>query len=166
MASLAQNPDGSITSAGAINKGIFERCKSNLLLWFEQYASTKYGMFPEIDNILDRFKSDLLATELGGGSVQNTTYTVTITEPGAEPVTVSLEWTADAPKVAGMYALELNRGKDRIWLEVVPDEDDDDTLCVDVGGPTPEPLSLYDGDLIMCGGRRWLGPLPMPPSGE
>jgi len=89
------------------------------------------------------------------------TYTITITEPGAQPVAVSLEWITEAPKVAGLYfakvAEETFPGAKSGGVEIVEVYESSlrDFLMVLVM------RSDFGAQLFEF--TRWLGPLPMPP---
>ncbi len=80
------------------------------------------------------------------------TYTVTITQPGAEPVSVSLEWTTEAPKAVGLYFAE--RRSDGVISPVELDGDGD--------------VFFTGNDCMYSAHRfsRWLGPIPLAPKGE
>lgn len=75
------------------------------------------------------------------------TYVVTITDPGAEPVSISLEWTTEAPTEPGWYWAEC----EGVTKLVAPDGGDG----VEVVG---ESGKFYVGYF-----SRWLGPIPVPP---
>jgi len=87
------------------------------------------------------------------------TYTITITNPGAELVTVSLEWTTDAPTVAGLYFVDFGS----FMLHVDVEENENTGHFFWTGGGTYGENTNYVADQSDC---RWLGPLPMPPGGE
>lgn len=82
------------------------------------------------------------------------TYAITITEPGTEPVTVSLEWSTEAPKVAGLYFADLNEVRD--GYTIVEYYYDDQAGAFETGSTDP----INNRDIT-----RWLGPIPMPPNG-
>lgn len=72
------------------------------------------------------------------------TYTITITEPCAEPVSVSLEWTTDAPKVDGLYFVECQYRKANKFV---------------VFGDRHSVVPFREGVHAL----RWLGPIPLAP---
>jgi len=92
------------------------------------------------------------------------TYTVTITEPGAEPVTVSLEWTTEAPKVPGWYWAMCSRKNSKLApsAQLV-------TLTISVLGERLVSIYGETVNIEIAPKHRdrtfvgWLGPLPMPP---
>lgn len=82
------------------------------------------------------------------------TYTITITEPGAEPVSVSLEWNTEAPTAEGYYIVDgeiVRVGQDWGGLSV---------FTTSAGRANEEPLSV---NAVEWFGYRWLGPIPLPP---
>lgn len=126
------------------------------------------------------------------------TYTIAVTNPGAEPVeridyidfsqaldsalrlpvsdgsgilkimqvcaeflsasgraeTVSLEWTAEAPKTAGLYRAKQEHVGD-FWVEVFFTHD------------VVEAYGMHAGHIVELDWfSRWLGPFPIPPGGE
>lgn len=85
------------------------------------------------------------------------TYAITITEPGTEPVTVSLEWTTDAPLECGVYYAEMKSdawpGPDTVGIFPV-------IVCPVGFVLVPD----YDERFVMDDFTRWLGPIPMPPN--
>lgn len=88
------------------------------------------------------------------------TYAITITEPGAEPVSVSLEWTAEAPTVDGSYFVEVNREVCAVvdWLI----NDGTGKAYIDwlvTGYEFDPPFKPQDV-------TRWLGPIPLASKGE
>jgi len=85
------------------------------------------------------------------------TYTITITEPGAEPVIVSLEWTKEAPKEDGFYQVELSDGFiDFVSISIFRD-------CINIcrANGAYDEAAHYDAAEI----SRWLGPIPLAPGG-
>lgn len=84
------------------------------------------------------------------------TYTIAITEPGAEPVTVSLEWTAEAPKVAGLYFVETPFEVSEVRIHPGFQTGDAPVIINSDGWARP---------VNKISNARWLGPIPMPPKG-
>lgn len=75
------------------------------------------------------------------------TYAITIAEPGAEPVSVSLEWTTDRPKVEGWYIADAAGMEVHVYFE------GEGFYCPGIHGK------------MEVQADRWLGPIPLAPGG-